>query len=230
MDAAVLTVGDELLSGDTTNTNAAWLGRRLDARGVTVRRGVVVPDEVDAIACTTNHLADAYDAVLVTGGLGPTHDDVTMAGVADAFDRELAEHPDAVAWFEDHRSYQHAELAAGTTHLPEGSRLLPNEEGVAPGAVVEHPGYGAVYVLPGVPDEMKEMFERIESEFEGPLTYTETVFSDEPESALIELFDRVQDEFDVAIGSYPGDGVRITVKSADEAEAAAAAAWLEKRV
>ncbi|MFW6000537.1 MAG: molybdopterin-binding protein, partial [Halorubrum sp.] len=85
MNAAVVTVGDELLDGDTENTNATWLCDRLDARGVTVRRVTVVPDEVSQIARVVNEYHAEYDAVIVTGGLGPTHDDVTMEGVAAAF-------------------------------------------------------------------------------------------------------------------------------------------------
>jgi len=98
MQVAVVTVGDELLAGDTENTNASWLGTRLTERGADVRRVVVVPDDEDAIAAEVSTLADRYDAVVVTGGVGPTHDDVTMDGVAAAFDREMVEHADAVAY------------------------------------------------------------------------------------------------------------------------------------
>jgi len=90
MRVAIVSVGDELLAGDTVNTNAAWLGQRLDERGVTVARVTVVPDDVGAIAQVVNEYRAAYDAVLVTGGVGPTHDDVTMDGVAAAFGRDLA--------------------------------------------------------------------------------------------------------------------------------------------
>jgi len=225
MKVGVLTVGDELLSGETENTNASWLGRRLAERGVTVRRTVVVPDDIEEIAAETRRLAERYDAVIVTGGLGPTHDDVTMDGVAAAFDRDVTEHPDAVAWFEAHGGYHNSDLAEGTTFLPEDARLLPNEEGVAPGAVVEN-----VYVLPGVPSEMKAMFDAVESEFEGERTHVEVVHSEKPESALVDTLTEVQEQFDVTVGSYPGDGVRIRVGSPDPETAEAAAAWLRERV
>ncbi|MFC7199857.1 competence/damage-inducible protein A [Halospeciosus flavus] len=225
MDVAVLTVGDELLSGDTTNTNAAWLGRQLTERGATVRRSVVVPDEVDVIAETVGDLSDAHDAVVVTGGLGPTHDDVTMEGVAAAFDREMVEHPDAVTWFQEHDSYDHQKLTEGTTHLPRGARMIPNDEGVAPGAVVEN-----VYVLPGVPAEMEAMFERVAAEFGGTRTYTEVVYTDEPESALLERFEELRERFDVGVGSYPGNGVRVKIQHEDAARAEEAAEWLRERV
>ncbi|QLC34164.1 competence/damage-inducible protein A [Halarchaeum sp. CBA1220] len=225
MDVAVLTVGDELLAGDTTNTNAAWLGRRLTERGATVRRTVVVPDDVAVIAADVRELAERYDAVIVTGGLGPTHDDVTMDGVAAAFEREMGEHPDALAWFDEHASYSRADLTEGTTHLPEGARLLPNDEGVAPGAVVEN-----CYVLPGVPGEMKSMFERVAGEFAGETRHVEVVHAAEPESALVERIEGVRERFDVAVGSYPGDGVRLKVQGSDAATVREAAAWLRERV
>ncbi|QDX41382.1 molybdopterin-binding protein [Salarchaeum sp. JOR-1] len=225
MKVGIVTVGDELLSGETENTNASWLGRRLAERGVTVDRTVVAPDEVGEIATETRRLAERYDAVIVTGGLGPTHDDVTMDGVAAAFDRQVVEHSEAVAWFEERDGYHNDDLAEGTTFLPEGARLLPNEAGVAPGAVVEN-----VYVLPGVPAEMKAMFEAVESEFEGERTHVEVVHSEKPESALVDTLTEVQEQFDVTVGSYPGDGVRIRVGSHDPATASAAAAWLRERV
>ena len=89
MRVAVVTVGDELLSGDTANTNATWLCRRLTERGVEVERVLTVPDAVSDIAQVVNESLAAYDAVVVTGGLGPTHDDLTMEGVAAAVGREV---------------------------------------------------------------------------------------------------------------------------------------------
>lgn len=223
MDVAVLTVGDEVLAGETTNTNAAWLGRRLTERGASVRRVVVVPDESDAIEASVRDLAARYDAVAVTGGLGPTPDDVTMAAVAAAFDRELIDHPDAVAWFETHDGYSNA--AASATRLPDGARFLPNEAGVAPGAVVEN-----CYVLPGVPSEMQAMFERVSGEFAGETRHVETVYAAEPESALVDRIEGVRERFDVAVGSYPGDGVDVRIRGTDESEVKKAAAWLRDRV
>lgn len=231
MRVAVITVGDELLAGDTTNTNAAWLGRRLNERGATVERIIVVPDHVRDIAREVNQARAEYDAVLVTGGLGPTHDDVTMEGVAAAVGRPVEEHPEAVEWFEHHSSYSHSELLDGTTHLPADARLLPNEEGVAPGAVVEADDGVPIYVLPGVPAEMKAMFEYVGDEFKGPSTERVFIETSEPESGLLDRFEAVQDRFDVIVGSYPGeDGVRIKVEGADGDTVQAAAAWIREHV
>ena len=223
MNAAVVTVGDELLVGDTENTNATWLCDRLDERGVVVRRVTVVPDEVGEIARVVNEYHAEHDAVVVTGGLGPTHDDVTMDGVAAAFGRELERNDEAAAWLAE-RGYSADDLAAETTHLPADCRPLANEAGVAPGAVVE-----SVYVLPGVPTEMKAMFESIADEFEGTPTHTVTVDVDEPESALLERFTALQEEFDVSVGSYPGESVRVKITASSAAEAERAAEWVRER-
>jgi molybdenum cofactor synthesis domain-containing protein len=225
MRVAVVTVGDELLSGDTVDTNASWLCDRLDERGVSVERVTTVPDRIADIGRVVNEYRAEYDAVLVTGGVGPTHDDVTMDGVAAAFGREVVPNEDAAAWIADHGDYAVADLTEGTTHLPAGARPLPNPEGVAPGAVV-----GSVYVMPGVPAEMKAMFETVVGEFEGEPTHVEEVRTSEPESALLDRIEAVRAEFDVTVGSYPGEDVRLKVMAADAETAAAAAAWLRGRI
>ncbi|SEV97104.1 competence/damage-inducible protein A [Halobacterium jilantaiense] len=225
MQVALVTVGDELLAGDTVNTNAAWLGERLGERGVTVGRTVVVPDDVDAIREEVSRLSERYDAVLVTGGVGPTHDDMTMDGVAAAFDRQVGEHEEALAYFDRHDTYAAEDLTEGTTHLPEDARLLENPAGVAPGAVVEN-----VYVLPGVPDEMKGMFETVAGEFAGEGTHVEEVVVDAPESSLIDAVAELRAEFDVTVGSYPGEEVRVKIQHPDAETARAAADWFEERV
>jgi len=225
MRVAVVTVGDELLSGDTVDTNASWLCDRLDERGVSVERITTVPDRIADIARVVNEYHAEYDAVIVTGGVGPTHDDVTMDGVAAAFGREVVPNADAEAWIAEHGDYAVADLTEGTTHLPAGARLLPNPEGVAPGAAVE-----GVYVMPGVPAEMKAMFETVIEEFEGEPTHVEVVRTSEPESALLDRIAAVREEFDVTVGSYPGEGVRLKVMATDAETVAAAAAWLRERV
>ena len=224
MDAAVVCVGDELLAGDTVNTNAAWLGRRLTDRGVDVERATVVPDRVADIAGTVNeHRAD-HDAVVVTGGLGPTHDDVTMAGVAAAVGRSL-EPDEAVRERLAEDGYARSDLAAGTAEIPDGARPLHNVEGVAPGCVVEN-----VYVLPGVPEEMEAMFETVADEFEGQRSHAGVVAVDEPESALLDRLATLRERFDVTVGCYPGDAVRVKVQTPDEAELEAALSWLRDNV
>jgi len=225
MRVAVVTVGDELLAGDITNTNASWLAGQLTERGVDVERLTTVPDDVEQISAVISDYHERFDAVITTGGLGPTHDDTTMAAVAAAFDRQYTEHPDAVAYFDDHDRYATTDLAPGTMALPEGARLLVNDVGVAPGAKLEN-----VFVLPGVPVEMKSMFERISDAFSGPTKTVEVVRAAEPESALVSRLQMLRGRFDVQVGSYPRNSVHVKLQSADPEEVAEAAAWLRERV
>ena len=230
MRVAVINVGDELLAGDTVNTNASWLGERLTAIGATIERVVVVPDRVTDIARVVNEARADYDAVIVTGGIGPTHDDVTMDGVAAGVGAALEPHEEVVAWFDDHHTYSNADLIEGTTHLPRGARMIPNPEGVAPGAVVNGGDDVPVYVLPGIPREMKAMFDLVADEFDGAPRTRRFLVADEPESALIDRFQAIQERFDVSIGSYPGDNVRIRVEGDDPDEVDAATSWLRARI
>ncbi|PSQ07118.1 competence/damage-inducible protein A [Halobacteriales archaeon QS_5_70_15] len=151
MDAAIVTVGDELLAGDTENTNATWLCRELSERGVTVKRTLTVPDEIGAIAENVRAYAEAYDAVVVTGGLGGTPDDVTMAGVARAFDRPME--PNDLARADLERSLaalaeERPELdldvdVEAEASIPAGARPLINDAGLSPGCVIEPEGGGS---------------------------------------------------------------------------------------
>ena len=225
MNVAIVTVGDELLVGQTVDTNATWLAERLTDRGCTVDRITTLPDNTETIAEVVGDYRASYDAVVVTGGLGPTLDDVTMAGVAAAVDRELTHHEAAHEWLTDQGGYAAGDLDEGTTDLPAGARMLPNEVGVAPGAVLD-----GIYVLPGVPSEMKAMFESVAAEFAGQQVHTQTVVVDEPESALLDRLAAVDEQFDVSVGSYPGEYVRVKVSGTDEATVAAAADWFATRV
>jgi molybdenum cofactor synthesis domain-containing protein len=224
MEVALVTVGDELLSGDTLNSNAAWLGRRLHERGVTVERSTTVPDRVADIARVVNEYRAEYDAVLVTGGLGPTHDDLTMEAVAAALGRPVEESAEALAWLEEHGGYASDDLAKGTADLPADARVLHNTVGVAPGCVVDD-----VYVFPGVPDEMKAMFEGVAEEFSGEIQHVSVVPAAEPESALLDRIETLRESFDVKVGSYPGEFVRVRLEG-EEDEVERAAAWLRDRV
>ncbi len=225
MEAAIVTVGDELLRGDTANSNATWLAGRLTDRGTTVTRITTIPDSVADIAQVVNEYHATYDAVVVTGGLGPTHDDVTLEGVAAALGRDLEKNQEALEWLVETGGYAAEDLAAGTILLPEDARVLHNETGVAPGCVVD-----SIYVLPGVPEEMKPMFESIAPEFTGERVHVQTVETPEPESALLDRIEAVRDRFDVTVGSYPGKTVRLKVSGADPEVVSDAATWLRERV
>ncbi|QGN06845.1 competence/damage-inducible protein A [Halorhabdus sp. CBA1104] len=225
MRVALVTIGDELLAGETVNTNAAWLGRQLADRGVRLERVTVIHDRIDEIATVVDDYRRRYDAVITTGGVGPTHDDMTMDAVAEAFDVELEESQDALEWIETHHGYARDDLTEGTAKIPEGARMIPNHEGVAPGCVLAN-----VYVLPGVPAEMKAMFGEVKAAFTGETIHVETIHAAEPESALLDRIEAVGTQFDVTIGSYPGETVRLKLSGSNAGEVEAAAAWLRERV
>jgi molybdenum cofactor synthesis domain-containing protein len=169
MQVALLTVGDEILAGDIENTNATWLARQLTERGVTVTRILTVPDDRAVIAGTLSDWTDQFDAVVVTGGLGGTPDDVTMDAVADAVGAEMAVNDEAredveatiAAYREQYpdlaERYPDLDLDV-TQHasIPAGARPLLNTVGLSPGCVIDD-----VYVFPGIPEEMKAMFDAV---------------------------------------------------------------------
>mgnify|MGYP000448174049 CR=1 FL=1 len=225
MRVALISVGDELLAGDTVNTNAAWLARQLTERGVTVDRVTAVPDRHEDIAKIVNEYRAEYDAVLVTGGIGPTHDDVTMEAVAAAVGQPMAASEAALEYIETRRGYARGDLTDGTAEIPAEGEFIPNPVGVAPGCHVEN-----IYVLPGVPEEMRGMFAEIADQFSGTVQHIERVTADEPESALLDRIEELRERFDVTVGVYPGDNVRVKLSGSDRTSVENAASWLRKRV
>ena len=227
MDVALITVGDELLAGDTVNTNANWLAGELTERGVTVHRVLSLPDDRETIADHVTAYADAFDAVVVTGGIGGTPDDVTMEAVADAFGREMtvsalarssvAERLAAIERRVPDRDLQ-VDIDAEAA-LPEESRPLPNETGLAPGCVVEN-----VYVLPGIPEELRAMFDAVADEFTGA-RQSQFLYTVEAEANIVPALEAVIDEFDVTVGCYPDreaghNRLKVTGSDAEAVDAA----------
>jgi len=229
--ASILTIGNELVSGDVPNTNATWLAKRLAPLGVSVRMIAALGDEIEAVAEYVREEAPRVDFLLVTGGLGGTPDDLTREAIAFAFETPQEEVPELAADLRS-RFTGDPEYAARWALLPRGSRPLPNPLGGAPGFAIEN-----VYVLPGLPAEMEAMFEAIAEEFRrgAPIgawrrTYRtrESVIA----GALVEAGERWPG---VLVGSYPrfdrdGPEVEVVVKSSDLEELSAAAGWLEARL
>ncbi|RFU37335.1 nicotinamide-nucleotide amidohydrolase family protein [Actinomadura logoneensis] len=163
MRVELVTVGDELLLGDTVNGNAAWLGRRLAERDVEVTRSVVVGDRLEEIVQAVRDGLDRADAVITTGGLGPTSDDLTRDALAKAAGVGLVRDPALERRLRDRvaaagRTLQ--PMALRMADVPEGARTLANSAGSAPGLCVDLPG-GPVYVLPGVPFEMHAIMDEV---------------------------------------------------------------------
>jgi nicotinamide-nucleotide amidase len=229
--ATVLTIGNELVSGDIPNTNGAWLARRLAPLGVAVRLIAAVPDEIDTVADFVRIEAPRVDFLIVTGGLGGTPDDLTREAIAHAFELEQEEVPELA---DDLRSrFTHdPDYAAAWARLPAGSRPLRNPLGGAPGFALAN-----VYVMPGLPAEMEAMFDAVAEEFrrgEPIASWRRTYRTRESEIAalLVEAGDRWPG---VLVGSYPtftdeGPRVEVVVKSTDSLALEAASAWLASAI
>jgi molybdenum cofactor synthesis domain-containing protein len=229
--AAILTIGNELVSGDVPNTNASWLARRLAPLGVEVRLTAAVPDEIDAIGAFVRAEAAHVDFVLVTGGLGGTPDDLTREAIAAAFGVPQEEMPEIAADLRS-RFARDPEYAARWANLPQGSRPLANPLGGAPGFVIEN-----VYVLPGLPSEMEAMFSSIEEEFRrgSPIESWRRVYRTYESVIASTLTATVERWPSVLVGSYPSFGsggftVEVVLKSRDVAALAEASAWVESAI
>ncbi len=235
MEAALLTVGDELLSGDTVNTNANWLAGQLSDRGVRVARILSVADEKDEITTHVEQYSTEFDRLIVTGGIGGTPDDLTMQAVAAAFGRQLQ----ATELTRQSVDQRLAELEArmpdrelalnreAEAAIPAGSRPLLNETGLAPGCVVEN-----VYVLPGIPGELKAMFSAVAEEFSGDRT-SRFLYTVEPEANIIPALEATMDRFAVTVGCYPdreADHNRLKLTASADSVLDAASDWLLSQI
>ena len=214
--AAILTIGNEIVSGDTENTNASWLARRLAPLGVEVRLIAALPDEIDEIARFVREHAPAVEFLLVTGGLGGTPDDLTREALAAAFGVEQEEQPEVAADLRA-RFTRDPEYAARWARLPEGSRPLANPRGGAPGFVIEN-----VYVFPGLPAEMEAMFDSVAEELaDGPPIASWRRTYRTRESDIVELLAEATERWpEVLVGSYPrfdatGPEVTVVLKSSN---------------
>ena len=231
MLAVILTIGNEIVSGDVENGNASWLGRRLEGLGVKVVLSAAVPDELDRIVAFVRREAPGADHLIITGGLGGTPDDITREALAATFgvpQEVVAELADDLR----SRFRGDPEYAARWAALPQGARPLENPLGGAPGFRIEN-----VWVLPGLPREMEAMFDRYAEELRAarPIgawrrTYRtrESLIS----PALVEATARWPG---VLVGSYPtfadeGPSVEVVLKSSDPEALGAARTWLEEEL
>jgi len=226
--AAVLVVGDEVLSGRVTDVNSLYLCRRLTELGVAVKRGVLLPDDVPVIAAEVGACAPAFTHVLVSGGVGPTHDDVTLAGVARGLGRPLERHPEAEAVIRSFYGPDMAQAALRMADLPRGAGLVAAEGIRFPVIRV-----GNVWVFPGSPRLMRAKFEAIRGHFAHTPFVTGALHLDAGEPEIAPFLAQVQARFpEVAIGSYPQEPdapVRlvITVRGRDGERVAGALKALE---
>ena len=228
MLATILTIGDEIVSGDVANTNGAWLAKRLEQLGVRVVLSAAVPDEEERIVSFLRREAPEVDHVLVTGGLGGTPDDITREAVAAAFGVPQVVVEELAADLRT-RFTGAPEYAARWAALPEGARPLENPLGGAPGFQLAN-----VWVLPGLPREMEAMFDRYADELRAARPIGVWRRRERTrESTLAPALEAATERWPgVTVGSYPsftpeGPEVEVVLKSADPDALAAAVAFLD---
>lgn len=205
--AAILAIGDELLSGRTRDANIHYLASWLTERAVALREARIVADDSAAIADALNALRARYDYVFTSGGIGPTHDDITVDAIGEAFRVRVAEHPEALAILKDWYDRRGDELTPSRRRMaraPEGATLIRNPVTGAPGLKMDN-----VFVMAGVPSIFIGMLGAVEADIKGGVRVHSRAVTAEglPESRIAEQLGAIQDKHvGVAIGSYPIDG------------------------
>jgi molybdenum cofactor synthesis domain-containing protein len=227
--ACLVIIGNEILSGRTKDANLPWIAARLNALGIELCEVRVVPDVTARIVEAVNEVRARYDHVFTTGGIGPTHDDITADAIARAFGVALLRDPRAVALLQAH--YQPGQLNEARlrmANIPEGADLIDNPVSRAPGFRI-----GNVHVMAGVPAIMQAMFDAVAPTLKGgPVVHSRTVTCGLPEGVLAaDLAAVEQRHAGVSIGSYPwfrmgATGVSLVLRGIDGAALDRAAADL----
>ena len=228
--AGLVVIGDEILSGRTQDKNIAQIGTWLNVQGIRMKEVRVVGDTEEAIVEAVNAVRSAYDYCFTTGGIGPTHDDITVDAIAAAFGVPVVIHPEARRLLEEYYATRGGlnEGRLAMARVPEGADLIDNPVSKAPGIKI-----GNVYIMAGIPWVTAGMLEGLTGTLEGgrPLVSV-TVGAYAPESEVAELLRDVEKSSEgVSIGSYPffkdgRGGSNFVVRSEDLALAAAAAGKL----
>jgi molybdenum cofactor synthesis domain-containing protein len=201
--ACVLLIGDEVLSGRTRDANLAYIAKHLNQIGVQVREARVIPDIEEVIVATVNEVRTRYNYVFTTGGIGPTHDDITADSIARAFGVGIGQNDEAMAILETHYRQTGGEFTDARkrmARIPHGASLIPNSLSKAPGFQI-----GNVFVMAGVPMVMQVMMDALTDRLEGGATMqSRTVSAQIGEGTIAEKLGELQKRYPaVGIGSYP---------------------------
>lgn len=215
-DAAIVVIGNEILSGKVQDTNSFFLAQELRQLGVCVRRITVVPDELDAIAEVVSDCHRRFDVVFTSGGVGPTHDDVTIEGVARALGRRVVRDPGMESqlrgYFQERINPPRLKMA----DVPEGTELIFRDGLGFPTVKVAN-----VYVLPGIPEILRQKFAALREDFAAEPYFLKVVYTREGEGIVADYLNSTLVEFpDLILGSYPNVGspdyvVKVTLESKD---------------
>ena len=213
--AGIVVIGNEILSGKTRDENALYLVRELRNLGVDVRKISIIPDELDLISTEVRIFSKSYDYVFTTGGVGPTHDDLTMEGIGAAFNRPIERHPELESVL---RQYYREGIEANLrmADIPEGARLVGGKGNWFPVIAVEN-----VYIFPGVPEILRRKFERIKEMFREEPFYLCEVYLRADEGLIAGILHALLAKFpELLLGSYPyidnpEYSVKLTLESKD---------------
>ena len=216
--AALVVIGDEILSGRTQDANIAYLAKWLGLQGIRLREVRVVADDTAAIVAAVNALRVAHDYLFTTGGIGPTHDDITVDAIAQALGVEVVLHPQAVAVLTDHYGDAINTARLRMARVPAGAELIENPRTKAPGI-----RFGNIFIMAGVPAITRSMLESLDGMLPGgrPVR-SRTVAAWTAESRVASLLAAVEKAHDgVQIGSYPfwrdgRTGANFVVRSVDQ--------------
>ena len=201
--AAFLVIGDEILSGRTQDLNVAFLAKSLGTNGVDLEEVRIVPDIIPSIVSALNDLRNRFDLVFTSGGIGPTHDDITADAVAKAFSTQLEINREAKAIIEARAKAQGLELNESRlrmARIPKGAKLIKNNVSGAPGIKI-----GNVYVMAGVPAIFRSMVGEVIPELpSGKPQLSRTITINRPEGEIAQELGKVAEEWpSLSIGSYP---------------------------
>jgi len=216
--AGIIIIGNEVLSGKVTDVNSPYLCRELRSLGVDVERILTIPDVIDVIAAEVRAMSAAYDFVFTSGGIGPTHDDLTMDGVAKAFGRELELSTSIAGRIERAQGREPNESQLKMAMIPAGASLVDAGDLWFPVVIVDN-----VYVFPGVPELLRKKFDSIRDRFRGEPFLLKNVYVKRRESEIAASLNDLLREFPaLLLGSYPKIGqesfhVLLTLESRDAA-------------
>ncbi len=197
--AGIAIIGDEILSGKFVEENAAFLIKELRSLGVELRRIVVIPDDLDDIASTVLDLSNRFDHVFTSGGVGPTHDDVTMVAIAKAFGTEIVRVPELEQRVRAYWGANLSEPNLRVADVPRGAELVYGKDQTWPCVCMKN-----VYILPGVPPLFRRKFVDIRDRFRSEPVTVARVYIDADEGAIADDLDAVvAAHATVKIGSYP---------------------------
>ncbi len=216
--AGIIVIGNEILSGKVADTNSPFLAAELRNLGVALRRILVIPDEPDVIGDAVREFHPRFDLVCTSGGVGPTHDDVTIEGIARGLGRRVVRHPELEAGIRRHVRGALNDAHLKMAEVPEGAVLVHDAGLDFPTIHVEN-----IYVLPGIPEILRRKFESLRHRFAGAPYHLRVIYTSLSESAIASALQREMAEFpELLLGSYPKLDdpeyrVKLTLESKDRA-------------